>query len=292
MLHGIAVYGSVQRAADALHVSSSAISQQVAKLEREVGQPLLVRSGRGVRLTDAAVLLASRASSLLEAIEELEGDLDSMRASVGGNLNVSAFPTAARGLGPNLIKQLGKKHPDLSVSLREQEPTESIPALLRGEVDMVIAQDWLNSPIALPSELSKEELFDDVVDVALPHDHCLAKRREVTLEQLAEQKWVTWPAGTICGDWLVHTYRLAGLEPVVAHTALEHATQLAFVEAGLGAAVIPRLGRGLVPEGVRMVKSSPALRRRVFAAWRTTNARRVSIAAVRDALVVLSRPRR
>jgi DNA-binding transcriptional LysR family regulator len=287
VLHAIATHGSVNGAAVALHVSASAISQQVAKLEREIGQDILIRSGRGIRLTEAALLLANRASPLLAAMEELEGDLDDLGSNVSGTITIAAFPTAARGIGPRLVQRVQRAHPDLRLSLREEEPTESIPALVRGDVDVVIAQDWFNAPIALPPGLVKHTLFDDVVDIALPLAHPLAKRRQVTLEQLAVQPWVTWPAGTICGDWLLHTYRSIGREPVIAHTAGEHATQLAFVDAGLGAAVIPRLGRGAVPSGVRMVRSSPSLLRHVFATWRVNNARRTSVAAVQSALDTL-----
>ncbi len=292
VLHAVFTYGSVQGAADSLHVSPSAVSQQIAKLEREVGEPLLDRNGRGVRLSDAALLLANRTSTILREVELLDGELDSFRNVVSGTLRISAFPTAARGIGPKLINQLRAGYPDLKVTLSEQEPTESFPMLQRGDVDVVIAQDWFNAPIAVPEGLSRMALFDDTADIALHVGHRLAHRRTVKLSDLRDEEWVTWPSGSICHEWLSFTLRSMGHEPKIAHTASEHATQLALVAAGLGPAVIPRLGRDSVPDTVRMVAVEPHLQRHLFATWRTESSKRSAIGAVVGALTDLSKTRR
>src|SRR3954468_3763463 len=121
-LSAVATYGSVSAAADVLHVTTSAVSQQVAKLERETGQKLLERNGRGVRLTDAAALLATHAERILAMVEEAESDLEAQRGEVVGELARSAFPPAARGLGPVALSALPPQPPPLKVALREQEP--------------------------------------------------------------------------------------------------------------------------------------------------------------------------
>jgi DNA-binding transcriptional LysR family regulator len=100
---------------------------------------------------------------------------------------------------------------------------------------------------------------------------------------------VCWNRGSICHDWLLQTLRLLGHDPHIAHTAAEHATQLALVAAGLGAAVIPRLGRGPLPKGVAAVQSEPALRRRIYAVWRTDATRRGAIRAAVEALQMAAR---
>jgi molybdate transport repressor ModE-like protein len=283
VLHAVADRGSVSAAAEALHVTDSAISQQLAKLEREIGQPLLERNGRGVRLTDAATVLVAHTSRVLSMLEQAEAELDAQRTAVIGRLTIAAFPTAARGVAPAALRQLRVEHPQLEVLLREQEPHESIPLLLRGDLDLLIAQDWANAPLALPGGLERVALVDDEADIALPADHPLATRESVALHELADAKWVTWQAGTICYDWLMYTLRTRGHEPTVSHTAAEHATQLALVAAGLGAAVIPRLGRDPVPAGVRMVAVQPTLRRHIYALWRTETSRRRTIRAAVDA---------
>lgn len=285
-LHTVATRGSVSAAAKALHVTNSAISQQLAKLEDEVGQPLLERNGRGVRLTDAATLLVSHTARVLSALEQAEAELDAHRSAVGGRLTIAAFPTAVRGLAPRALQRLAAQHPQLDVVLREQEPQESIPLLVKGDIDLVIAQDWANAPLALPDGLSREPLLEDLADVALPKSHPLAKRASVSLTELAGARWISWHPGSICHDWLVHTLRSLGHEPTVTHTAGEHGTQLVLVAAGLGVAVIPRLGREPVPSTVRIVPVKPTLKRYVYALWRTGTSRRKAVRAGVDAFEV------
>jgi DNA-binding transcriptional LysR family regulator len=292
VLHSVAAYGSVQAAASALNVSASAVSQQIAKLEREIRRPLLEPSGRGVRLTDVALRLSEQTSHVLASMEELEAELDGFRSEVAGPVRVSAFPTAARGVVPALLASLQSTYPALRPSLVEQEPTEGVPLLVRGDIDILIAQDWFNSPLVLPAGLDRVELFDDVADIALPPKHRFAGRRSVRLQDLVTEEWITWQPGSICHEWLLHTYRTMGHEPLIAHTASEHATQLALVAAGLGPAIMPRLGRGEVPAGVAIVRVTPTLHRRVFAAWRSSTPRRTNTFAVRDALVQLTKQRR
>jgi DNA-binding transcriptional LysR family regulator len=284
VLHAIATYGSVTAAAEVLHVTTSAISQQMAKLERETGQRLLERSGRGVRLTDAAELLVEHAGRLLSLAEQARADLEAHRGAVTGRLTLAAFATAARGLVPAALRGLRLAHPRLRVGLEEAEPHESLPRVARGDLDMAVVQDWFNAPLALPEGLSRAALLDDVADVALPEDHPLAGRDTVDIYELADAPWITWSRGWICNAWLLHTLRSHGTEPDIAHTAAEHHTQLALVAAGLGVAVIPRLGRDPVPGGVRFVPVRPALTRHIYVVWRADADRRPSIRAAIEAL--------
>jgi molybdate transport repressor ModE-like protein len=284
MLRAIATYGSVNAAADALHVTTSAISQQMAKLEGEVDQRLLERSGRGVRLTDAGEVLVRHADRILSLVEEVEADLEARRDAVKGRLAIAAFPTAARGLVPGVLRALRAEHPDLEVVMSEIEMDVSVPMVARGDLDLAVAQDWINAPFALPEGLMKSSLLDDVGDIALPAGHPLAQRKTIRLEQLAFEPWITWARGSICHDWLMHTLRSKGIEARIAHTAAEYPTQLALVAAGLGACVIPRLGRGAVPRGVRIVRVEPVLSRHVYAVWRRDAARRPAIRATVKAM--------
>ncbi|MGE0359523.1 MAG: LysR family transcriptional regulator [Vicinamibacterales bacterium] len=288
-LHAVAAHGSILGAADTLHVTTSAVSQQLAKLEREVGRPLLEKAGRGVRLTDSGRLLVAHADRVLSLLEAAEADLDAARDTVSGTLTIAAFATSMRGLAPAALAALRRRHPQLTPVLRELEPVDGVARLLRRDVDLAIAQDWENAPLALPEGVSKAAIIDDVADIALPAGHRLAKSRTVRLDDLAGESWITWLEGSICHDWLLHTLRRRGHEPRVAHTAYEYATQLALVGAGLGAAVIPRLGRGAVPRGVVIVKSEPTLRRQVYAVWRSDAARRSALRAVVEAFQAAAR---
>jgi DNA-binding transcriptional LysR family regulator len=277
-LHAVSAHGSIIAAAETLNVTTSAVSQQLAKLEAETGQTLLERHGRGVRLTDAATALVSRTHRVLSLLEEAEAELEASDRAVAGQVTIAAFATAARGLAPIALQGLRKKYPQLAITFHEQEPGESIPNLVRRDVDVIIVNDWENEPIAMPDGITRAPLFDDIADIALPPRHRLARAASVKLSELAGDSWIAWQAG-ICHNFLLHTLRKAGHDPKITHTAGEYATQLALVAAGLGVCVLPRLGRDPVPRGVTVLPSEPALRRHVYAAWRTNATRRNVIQA-------------
>jgi len=283
-LHAIATYGSVRAAASALQVTTSAISQQMAKLETELGERLLDRNGRGVRLTDAASRLVKHADRIMSVVAEAEADLEAHRGEVVGKLALGAFPTAARGLGPRALVALRSRHPHVEVALSELEPEEGVPLVSRGDLDLLVVADWFNAPLAVSDGLIKSPLLDDIADIAMPADHALAGRNIVDLKDIAHEPWVSWNRRSICHDWLVVMLRSQSVEPVIAHHAAEQQTQLALVAAGLGLSVVPRLGRGAVPEGVRIVPVRPALSRHVYAIWRADAARRPAIRALVEAL--------
>ena len=226
-LHAVSAHGSIIAAAETLNVTTSAVSQQLAKLEMETGQTLLERHGRGVRLTDAAAALVTRTHRVLSLLEEAEAELESNDTAVAGQITIAAFATAARGLAPHAVRGLLKKYPQLAITFHEQEPHESIPRLVRRDVDLIIINDWENAPIALPEGLIKAPLLDDVADIALPPGHRLAKSKTVRLSDLSGEEWIAWPSGSICHDFLLHTLRKEGREPKIAHTAGEYETQLA-----------------------------------------------------------------
>jgi DNA-binding transcriptional LysR family regulator len=290
VLQAVARHGSVTAAAAELHVTTSAVSQQLARLERESGTTLVERSGRGIRLTDSALLLAGHASAILAMAEEAQADVDAQAGAVAGRLVLACLPTATRGLAAPALGRLAAAHPALHVELTEADSSESVPALVQGAVDLVIAHDWSNAPLSAPDGLTRTLLLEDRADIAVPDTHPLARQaREhgdgaVDLGQLGPGPWICGTPGTSCHDWLTFTLRSADLEPRIAHTANEYATQLALVAAGLGVAVMPRLGRGQVPAGVHMIAVRPSLRRNIYALWRSTAARRPAISATLAAL--------
>ncbi|MFI0730995.1 LysR family transcriptional regulator [Streptomyces sp. NPDC021225] len=284
-LYAVSRHGSVSGAAEGLHVTTSAVSQQLAKLERETGQQLLAKNGRGVRLTDAGRLLADHAARILSQVELAQADLEAQRGQAVGELLMGAFPTAVRGIFPAALGRLRVDHPQLRPRLQEMEPDESVPAVVRGDIDLAVVLDWYNKPLPMPDGLVKAPLLDDPVDLAMPVGHRLADRDAVDPEEFADDEWISWPQGGFCFDWLMITLRGKGLEPRICHTAREHHTQLALIAAGLGVAVVPRLGRGAVPEGVRVVPlRQHTMRRHVYAIWRADADRRPSIRAAVDVL--------
>lgn len=283
-LHAVATYGSVGAAAEALGYTPSAVSQQLAKLERETRTPLLERRGRGIVLTDAAQQLAATAGQVLGLVEQAELELEEQRGQVAGDIMLAAFPTAARGLLPPVLARLAAEHPALTVDVVESDPFEAIAGVVRGELTVGVVHDWHNTPLALPDELTRVKLGVDPADILLPAKHPLAGREVVRPADLAGERWICQPEGSICHDWLVRTMRKAGFEPRVAYSVAEYQTQLAMLSHGVGIALIPRLGRGPLPAGVVAVPLHPAPSRRLYAAWRTLTARRPAVSATLAAL--------
>ncbi|MFF5715876.1 LysR family transcriptional regulator [Streptomyces buecherae] len=276
-LHAVAVHGSVSAAAVALGYTPSAVSQQIAKLERETRTTLLERRGRGIALTDAAQQLADTAQRLLAIVERAETTLEERRGQPSGRLVVGAFASAARGLLPPVLAELTARHPGLDARLTEVDPHLSPDLVARGVIDLAVTHDWDISPLPAPEGVQRVVIGDDPSDILVPGDHPLAGRRVLGRADLTDQRWICQPPGTVCHDWLVRTLRASGHEPDLAYQVAEYHTQLALVSAGLGIALVPRLGRGPVPDGVSVVPLEPTPLRRLYALWRPGAARRPSI---------------
>ncbi|QKW50032.1 LysR family transcriptional regulator [Streptomyces buecherae] len=276
-LHAVAVHGSVSAAAVALGYTPSAVSQQIAKLERETRTTLLERRGRGIALTDAAQQLADTAQRLLAIVERAETTLEERRGQPSGRLVMGAFASAARGLLPSVLAELTARHPGLDARLTEVDPHLSPDLVARGVIDLAVTHDWDISPLPAPEGVQRVVIGDDPSDILVPSDHPLAGRRVLGRADLTDQRWICQPPGTVCHDWLVRTLRASGHEPDLAYQVAEYHTQLALVSAGLGIALVPRLGRGPVPDGVSVVPLEPTPLRRLYALWRPGAARRPSI---------------
>ncbi|GAA4961120.1 LysR family transcriptional regulator [Actinoplanes utahensis] len=277
-LHAVASYGTVLAAGQALHCTPSAISQQLAKLERETGATLVEKDGRRLRLTEAGRLLADHAERVLTGMDEAEAALAAHRDTVTGRLTVSAFATACRALMPHALHKLAAEHPSLSIGLIEVNPHEGLELLRRGHVDVAVLDDWPEVALRYPEGISRTELGLDHADLVVPHDHHLSGKIE--LEQARGERWIGVRAGDVCYEYLIR--RLPGVVPDFQVGEFE--TQLTLIAAGLGVGLIPRLARSDLPEKVRIVELNPAPMRRVVIAWRDSSAARPAIRAAEQAL--------
>ncbi|MER5931225.1 LysR family transcriptional regulator [Streptomyces sp. NPDC002054] len=276
-LHAVALHGSVAGAAAALGYTPSAVSQQIAKLERETRTTLLERRGRGIALTEEAQHLADTAQELLAIMERAETTLEERRGQPGGLLRVAAFASAARGLLPGVLAELAVRHPALDVRLTEVDPHLSVDLVARGVTDLAVAHDWDIAPLPAPEGVEQVFIGAERCDLIVPEGHAFAGRAAVGREELGGQRWVCQPPGRVCHDWLVRTLRSAGFEPELVHVAEENHTLIALVAAGLGVAVVPRLGTGPLPGGAVAVPLEPGPVRRLYALWRAGAARRPAI---------------
>ncbi|MFJ6743775.1 LysR family transcriptional regulator [Streptomyces sp. NPDC091279] len=277
-LHSVAVHGSVGAAATALGYTPSAVSQQIAKLERETRTVLLERAGRGVRLTPEAQQLVVTAQELLAIMERAETALEERRGVPAGRLTIAAFASSARGLLPGVLADLAVRHPALDARLSEVDPHLSVGLVARGAVDLAVAHGWDIAPLVVPAGVEHAVIGEDRCTLLVPEGHPFAGQRVVRRAELGGQRWVCQPPGRICHEWLVRTLRAAGHEPDIVHQAEENPTLVALVAAGLGIALIPELGRGPLPPGVVEVRLDPTPVRRLSALWRAGAARRPAIA--------------
>jgi DNA-binding transcriptional LysR family regulator len=277
-LHAVASYRTVIAASDALHCTPSAVSQQLAKLERETGTALVEKDGRRLRLTEAGRVLAAHAERVLATVDEAEAALAAHRDTVIGRLTVASFATACRALLPGALQRLEDEHPQLATGLVEVNPHEGLDMLHRGHVDLAVLDDWPEAALHYPPGITRTSLGLDVADLVVPAAH--AVRKKTTLADLKDERWISAKAGDICHEWLLRV--LPGVRPDF-HVG-EFETQLTLIAAGLGVAMIPRLARPPLPAGVRVVEVTPTPSRRVVIAWREASSARPAIKAAEAAL--------
>ncbi len=284
-LRAVDTYGSVIAAADALGFTPSAVSQQVKRLERQTGVPLLERIGRGVMLTREARHLVDAGSRLLTDLEAIEAGLHRQAGTVSGRLRLMAFSTAVRGLVAPCVRELRKTYPGLELSLTEREPWDTVDLVASGQADVGVVHRWGDLPLAIPDHLTVTPLTDDVADVLVHADHPLATRTRVSPRDLVDEDWIATPEGTICRQWLTRMYDGTGRLPRIAHQSTEFQSHVALVRAGLGIALVPRLGREPLSDDVVAVAAhDPVPTRSVLAVHRRSMADSPAVQAVVGAL--------
>ncbi|MDG4825397.1 LysR family transcriptional regulator [Asanoa sp. WMMD1127] len=266
-LRSVAALGTLARAADDLGFTASAVSQQIKRLERQVGVPVLAPAGRGVVLTPAGQAIVDSAPDVFESLERCAEAARSVASGTPrGTLRVVAFSTAIRGLLSPALARLATDCPELRVRIAEHDPDEALRRVDAGAADLALVHDADGLPVPLPPTMTRRHLHTDVGDVVLPRTHPLAGLdRPLTAADLAGQAWVTSPPGTVCHQWF---RRLLPDEPDVRHLVDDFATQLSLVATGGVLALIPRLARP--PLGAHLV-ARPLRRpptREVHAAWR------------------------
>ena len=286
-LRAVDTHGSVVAAADALGFTPSAVSQQVKRLEKQTGVPLLERVGRGVILTDHGRHLVDAGGRLLADLEAVESGLHRRSGAVVGHLRVTAFSTAMRGLVAPVVRDLRSGHPDLTLTLTEREPWDTVDLVASGQSDLGVVHRWGDVPITIPDHLTATLVARDVADVIVHRSHPLAGRPRLAPRDLVDEAWIATPEGTICRQWLTRMYAGTGRLPRIAHTAMEFDSHLALVRAEQGIALVPRLGRQpLGDELVAVPAHDPEPTRDVIAVHRRSMADSPAIVAVLAGLAI------
>jgi DNA-binding transcriptional LysR family regulator len=236
--------GTIAAVADALQFTPSAVSQQLAMLEREAGVPLLERAGRGVRLTDPALALVEHADALLERAALAEADLAAASGTVAGRGRIAGFESVTLRLALPAMQALARDFPRLRCELIEAEPEDALPALALGDVDLVLGDEWQHQPRQIPVALVRHELLDDPVNVVLPARHPAARRhpKAVPLAELAGEPWTTGHPGMGWDEMTLRTCReIGGFDPDIRHRTHDATISLALVARGLAVTFLPDL---------------------------------------------------
>jgi len=279
LLRELARRGTITAVAEALSYSPSAVSQQLAALEKEAGVRLLEPAGRRVRLTPQGDLLVAHTQVLLEEMERAEAELAQSLNETVGTLRVAAFQTAVLALLPHALSQLARQHPSLRVEVTELEPEVALPALAAGEFDLVLGEEYPGQPLPRPRETERHDLLTDELRLITP-----AGWGERSLTSLASRPFVLEPVGTTAREWATAACRQAGFEPDVRYTSTDLQIHLRLAGSGLAAALLPDLSGAGDRQDVVTHRLQGRPRRQIFSTVRRGAARYPKVQAFTTAL--------
>ncbi len=241
VLREVAARGSFSAAAESLAYTQSAISQQIAALEREAGTVLVDRNARGVRLTEAGRALVRHADVILARLADAEAELEAIAGVRGGRVRLVSFPTAGATIAPRAIGRFRDRFPGVEVTLEPREPLDGVESLKCGDCDIALTLEARFEPIS-DKAIERHHLLDDPMYMCLPASHAMATKRAVRLADLSEETWITGVTGT-CPDAVIleRACQAAGYEPRVAFQSDDYSAIQGFVAAGVGLCLIPDL---------------------------------------------------
>ena len=288
-LRELADRGTIAAAAEALYLTPSAVSQQLAALEQQVGQPLLIPNGRTVRLTPAAEALLGHADAVFSELERMDATLAALAAGERGRVRIGSFATGIVGLVVPAVGLLRERAPRVELAVQDLESPEVFHLLARGDLDLAISMESDSAPRHDDERFTRTPLMRDLLDVALPRDHPLARGSAVPLAALAADPFVAPPRGWSCEDVIRVGCAAAGFSPAVAHRSADWTAVMALVGAGLGVACVPRLAQDEPPPGVaiRAISGEPPCRH-LFIACRRGAEEHPALLAVIEALRVIA----
>lgn len=264
--------GSFSGAAESLHLSQSAVSQQIAVLEREAGIPLLERTSAGPRLTAAGEALMEHGDAVICRLEEAERELAEIAGLEGGRLRLTSFPTASATLMTRALSEFRKRFPKVELHFCEDEPEDSFPALKRGDFDLAVVFDYPAFPLEFSRDVEAELIYEEPMRLALPPGHPLAAAKTVRIEDLADEDWLCGALPSSCRQQVIGLCREAGFEPQISFESEDYEVIKGFVAGGLGVTILPELAGGHPGIELRTVRGQKPVRR-VWAVTRESEAR-------------------
>ncbi|ALG11935.1 LysR family transcriptional regulator [Kibdelosporangium phytohabitans] len=259
----IAHHGSITAAATSLSITPAAVSQQLAKLEREVGCPLVDRHPRGVRLTAVGEALAAHAETIVGQVRAAEQHVQVLLGQQPTQLTVGTFASAGQTLVPPALARFRREYPDVALALRDLEPPDGYGLVTSRELDLLITHSYPGGTMPDAQGLRRFLLLTDPLRLALPADHPLADRQRIALKTLADYEWISGGPGIPNRVCLEHLAQQAKVNVHVAYETADYQVTLALVAAGLGVALVPSSlldGLGDRRIAVRTLTGSPVAR--------------------------------
>src|SRR5918994_1327530 len=218
LLRELAARRTVTAVAEALSYTPSAVSQQLAALERDAGVPLTERVGRGLRLTDAGRRLVEHADAVIARLEAAEVDLAASAGHVSGRVRIASFQTGAHALVIPAIGPLEARYPELQCELLQADAETALPALRLGDVDMVLAEEYDHAPRSRDPALEHRELCRDALVFAVPVGHPAEAQGTIAFADLRGDEWAGGETGPAWNDIITRACRsIGGYEPNIRH---------------------------------------------------------------------------
>lgn len=234
----VAKTGSFSRAAEECHVAQPSLSQQILKLEDELGEKLFERLRRRTILTGAGELFRRRAERIVREVDEARREVQDLQGELRGKIELGVLPTIAPYLLPKIVRVFTEKHPAVEVIVHEEVTSRILTALENNELDLA-----LMSPPLPESRVELDELFTEELLLTMPAGHPLIRKKTVTLEDLAPEKFILMQEGHCLGEQALQFCRERGFHPQITCRSAQVETIQALVEAGLGISLVPEMAR-------------------------------------------------
>jgi len=239
VLAEVAHAGSIAAAAERLAFTPSAVSQQIGKLERDLGGRLLERHPRGVTLTPAGRALLSHAETVTGELRAAEQTVRAMLGAQPARLAVGTFASAGQSLVPRALARFRRHHPGVALTLLDLEPPDGYGLIRSGDLDLLITHRYPGAPLPDPRGLTRRLLMRDPLRLVLPEGHPQARRPRLSIAGLADQEWISGATGVPNRACLEEAARSAGIQPHIAYETRDYQVTLALIEAGLGISLVP-----------------------------------------------------
>jgi DNA-binding transcriptional LysR family regulator len=278
--------GTIAAVAKSLNLTAPGISMQLTGLERELGIQLTEKQGRRIVVTPAGHLLARHGSGIVDMLAIAEMEAKSLRDGIAGTYRVAAFPTAAREIIPSAwrtIADAGER--GIQLRLVEMEPSNAIPALVTGDVELAVAHHYSNMPPVTGTGLVISRIAGERVRLAVHESQWSGKGYgPVELSIFAGHDWIVPGRERTCYDMVHRATDLAGFEPQTVAEATDFHVQLALVANGAGVALIPELGTTDVPAEVVMLDLAQPIHRNILLVSRRGSAADPGLRRIQQAI--------